>query len=230
MRNLSRFIPGEEIDAVSQWNFSAVDSESLRLAAQARADQQAADRALALARDERRDEEVRQLAYADGFAQGRASVLLQAEKQVQDYKEQQGEQAATRMGQLLESARAQLAQSQQVMALGVLELACELARQVLRHELSVNPNALQPVVREGLGLLTDDCKAAVLRLNPVDLDVLQETMDTEFANLALTWIPDATIEQGGCVISAAAAVVDGGLPTRWRRAVATLGLEVQWDD
>ena len=37
------------------------------------------------------------------------------------------------------------------MAQGMLELACELARQVLRHELSVNPNALQPVIREALG-------------------------------------------------------------------------------
>jgi flagellar assembly protein FliH len=34
------------------------------------------------------------------------------------------------------------------MAQGVLELACELARQVLRHELSVNPNVVQPVIRE----------------------------------------------------------------------------------
>ena len=36
MRNLSRFIPGEEIDAVSQWNFSAVDTDALLLAAKAR--------------------------------------------------------------------------------------------------------------------------------------------------------------------------------------------------
>ena len=230
MRNLSRFIPGEEIDAVSQWNFSAVDTESIQLAAQLLADQQLADRELAQARDERRDEEVRQLAYAEGFAQGKASVLLQAEKQVQDYKQEQGTQSARQFGEMLDSAREQLAQSQEVIAQGVLELACELARQVLRHELSVNPNVLQPVVREGLGMLTDDNKAAVLRLNPIDLDVLQETMDMEFTNLALTWIPDASIEQGGCVISAGAAVIDGALPTRWRRAIAKLGLEVLWDD
>ena len=230
MRNLSRFIPGEEIDVVSQWNFSAVDTDALQLAAREMAEQQASERALALARDERRDEEVRQLAYAEGFAQGKASVLLQAEKQVQDYKQEQGTQSARQFGELLDSAREQLAQSQEVIAQGVLELACELARQVLRHELSVNPNVLQPVVREGLGMLTDDNKAAVLRLNPIDLDVLQETMDMEFTNLALTWIPDASIEQGGCVISAGAAVIDGALPTRWRRAIAKLGLEVLWDD
>ena len=230
MRNLSRFIPGEEIDVVSQWNFSAVDTDALQLAAREMAEQQASERALALARDERRDEEVRQLAYAEGFAQGKASVLLQAEKQVQDYKQEQGTQSAKQFGELLDSAREQLAQSQEVIAQGVLELACALARQVLRHELSVNPNVLQPVVREGLGMLTDDNKAAVLRLNPIDLDVLQETMDMEFTNLALTWIPDASIEQGGCVISAGAAVIDGALPTRWRRAIAKLGLEVLWDD
>lgn len=226
MRNLTRFIPGEEIDAVAQWNFAAVDTDSLRLAAQARAEQDAA----AQERDAARDEVVRQRAYAEGFAQGQASTLVRAEKQVQDYIGKQGRDAARRFGQLFESAREQLEQSQQVMTQGVLELACELARQVLRHELSVNPNALQPVVREGLNLLVDDSKSAVLRLNPIDLDVLQETLDHEFPNLGLTWTPDSSVQQGGCLITSAGAVVDASLPTRWRRAVAKLGLEVQWDD
>ena len=67
MRNYTRFISGEEVDAVSQWRFGDLDV---------------------------------------------ASMLRQDREQ---------------------------AQAQQVIAAGVLELACELSRQILRHELSIDP-------------------------------------------------------------------------------------------
>ncbi len=37
MRNYARFIPGEEISAVEQWNFSAIDTAAQVLAAQVKA-------------------------------------------------------------------------------------------------------------------------------------------------------------------------------------------------
>jgi len=230
MRHLARFIPGEEIDAVARWDFGDVDADLLQLEADARTRVEAEAQVRQAQRDAERDERVRQLAYAEGFAQGQATATLRAQQQHQEYVENQGREAAHRFGQLLVSAREQLAQSEQVMAQGVLELSCVLARQVLRQELTVNPNALQPVIREGLQMLADDSKAAVVRLHPVDLDMLQDVLRSEFAALQLTLTPDTTIEQGGCRISAAGAVIDASLETRWHRAIAKLGLEVQWND
>ncbi|MEP6972051.1 MAG: flagellar assembly protein FliH [Betaproteobacteria bacterium] len=157
-------------------------------------------------------------------------AVLQGEQQLLAYIDDQGRELAAQFAKLLESTQAQLAESQQVMARGVLELACEVARQVLRHELSVNPNVVLPVVREALTMLADDSKSAVVRLNPLDLDVLQETLQSEFAGLSLTLMPDSSIAPGGCRISSAGAVVDGDLHLRWRRAIAKLGLELDWDD
>ena len=222
MRTLSRFIPGEEIDAVSQWSFSAVDTDALRLAAKAREEQEVLQRA--------RDEVVRQEAYAAGIAQGRLLAMADADKRVRDYAEGQGQTAAQRFAQLIESAEQQLGASQQVMAQGVLELACALARQVLRQELSVNPNVLQPVIREALSVLAADTKSAIVRLHPVDMEVLQEALSSEFSGMALALAADATIKPGGCVIASAGTVVDGTLDTRWRRAVANLGLSSPWEE
>jgi flagellar assembly protein FliH len=115
------------------------------------------------------------------------------------------------------------------MAKGVLELACELARQVLRRELTVNPNALQPVVREALGLLTVDAKMAAVRMHPVDLDVFAEDLAREFPNLQLTLVPDASVTAGGCLVEAAGTVIDGTVERRWHKAVASLGLESSWE-
>jgi flagellar assembly protein FliH len=130
---------------------------------------------------------------------------------------------------LFRSAQEQVQRSEQAMAKGVLELACELARQVLRRELTVNPNALQPVVREALSLLTVDSKMAAVRMHPMDLDVFAEDLVREFPNLQLNLVPDANVTVGGCLVEAAGTVIDGTVERRWHKAVASLGLESSWE-
>jgi flagellar assembly protein FliH len=154
---------------------------------------------------------------------------LQAQRQIADFIANQGEEAALNFRRLFSSAQEQQADTEQVIAREVLELACELARQVLRHELSVNPNALQPVIREALGLLVAESKSAVIRLNPLDLEVLEDVVRTEFSSMSLTMLADATIAKGGCLIESAGTVVDGTIEKRWMRAVASLGLSSPWE-
>lgn len=222
MRNYSRFIPGEEIDAVEQWSFSAVDTASLLLAAQAKARDEAADQV--------RDQACKQEGYAEGFAQGRAQATVEAQRQMADFIAHQGADAARGFAQLFVVAQAQLAEAEQVIAQGTLELACELARQVLRRELSIDPNAVQPVLREALGLLVADTKSAVVRLHPLDLAVLEDVIRSEFSGLSLTLVPDMTMSRGGCLIESVGTVVDGTLEKRWQRAVANLGLASSWQE
>lgn len=221
MRSSTRFIPGEQIDDISQWRFHGVDAASLLLAA----------------RKDVRDvpptptpEAIREEAYAEGFAQGHAQATLEGQRQIKDQIDNQGAEAAKRFAEMFESAKTQLEELEQVMARGVLDLACELARQVLRHELTVNPHALQPVVREALGLLTTDGRGAAVRLNPLDLEVLEDPLHEEFAGLALTFVADAAVPRGGCLVESAGAVVDGGLEKRWMRAIANLGLSTPWEE
>jgi flagellar assembly protein FliH len=95
--------------------------------------------------------------------------------------------------------------------------------------LASNPNALQPVIREALGMLAVDSKAALIRLHPTDLDILAEVLRQEFSYLSLTLMADASISRGGCIIESAGAVVDATLQRRWSRVVANLGLESSWE-
>lgn len=217
----SRFIPSEDVGSVAGWDFGAVDQASVRFAARVKAQEEAEEHV--------RENEARQAGFADGYAQGHAQATLEGQRLIQEYIQSQGQEAARHYGQLFESADAQIAESQQVMAKGVLELACELARQVLRHELSSNPNALQPVIREALGVLAADCKAALVRLNPLDLDVLEEVLRQEFSGLSLTLLADSSVSRGGCLVESAGTVVDGTIEKRWSRAVARLGFESSWE-
>lgn len=222
----NRFISGENLGSVSEWSFGAVDQASVRFAAKLKAQE--------MAEEQSREKLAREAGFADGYAQGHAQghahATLEGQRQISAYIDTQGQQAARTFGQLFEMAQMQIAESEQVMAKGILELACELARQVLRHELSANPNVLQPVIREALGLIAVDCKAAVVRMNPLDLDVFSDVLQHEFPNLALTLVADQAMTRGGCLVEAAGTVVDGTVQKRWARAVASLGLESAWED
>ena len=222
MRNFNRFIPGEEVGAVAQWDFSAVDTASILLAAQADSRQEAAEQA--------RDDAMRQEGYAQGFAQAQAQAVLETQQRIAEFTRNQGDEAAQRLAAVFAATSMQLQQSEQAIAQGVLELACEVARQVLRQELSVNPNVLQPAVREALGMLLADSKSAVVRMNPLDLEVLEEPLRAEFSNLSLTLLADARVDRGGCLVESAGTVVDASVEKRWARAVATLGLSVPWQE
>jgi flagellar assembly protein FliH len=224
-RNQARFIPKDELGDATEFDFSAVDQISLRFAAKLKAQ--------ALAQEQVKENTVRQAAlnegYAQGFTQGHAKAVAEGQRQLNEYINNQGEQLSRTFGQLFAHVQAQIADSEQAMAQGILELACELARQVVRQELSVNTNVLQPVIRESIGMLAVDCKAAVVRLHPKELSVVSELMRNEFTNLTLTLLPDASITPGGCLVEAAGTIVDGTLEKRWKRAVATLGLESAWE-
>jgi flagellar assembly protein FliH len=114
-------------------------------------------------------------------------------------------------------------------AQAVLELACDLARQILRHEISSNPNALLPVIRESLGLLFADSRSVAVKLHPLDLEVLQPVIQEEFPAVSLNLTADATITRGGCLIESAGTVVDGRLEKRWARAIGQLGQNFAWE-
>lgn len=221
--NYSRFIPGEEIDAVAQWRFGAVDAAAMLLEEQSRARVQ-----------EEQAEAFRQEGYAQGFAdgsvQGHGQAMLEAQEQVNAFLNNQGQETAQQLAALVGSAHAQLDAAEQVAARGMLELACELARQVLRHEISINPNALLPVIREAMTPLIADSKSTVLKLHPLDMDMLQDVLRADYPNLPLTLLADASISRGGCLIQSAGTQIDGTLEKRWARAVGQLGLNLPWEE
>jgi len=222
MRNYTRFIPGEEIDDATQWRFGAVDSASLNLAAQAKLREKPADAAQV--------EIIRQEGYAEGFAQGNALATLDAQRQIEEFVRKQEADNARNFVKLFESAQAQLHSSEQAMATGVLALACELAKSVIRREVALDPLVLLPVIRDALGIIVGDGKSVRVRLNPADLATLQGPIATEFPGFDLKLLTDGAILQGGCIVESLGAVVDGTLQKRWMRTVATLGLDTTWED
>ncbi|MET1116802.1 MAG: FliH/SctL family protein [Comamonas sp.] len=247
----SRFIPSEEIDSSSvvQWRFGAVGNAGmspilpLTAAATAAAAEPLQDVEVVeatasapqadAAQLEQLLQQAREQAHAEGraagLAQGRAEATNEWQQRMDGYTSGAGRETAQRMQALVEKCEDSLQALEQNMASEVLQLACDIARQVVRQELACKPEALLPVVREALDMLVTEGRAVTVRLNPVDWEVLDAPLRAEHGGTGkLQWLADASVPAGDVRVDSGGAVIEAGLDSRWRRAVAALGLVSSW--
>lgn len=220
----SRFIPSEEIGAVSEWRFANVDGTP-------HADEVEPQLPTGPSPEEvaAQVESARQQAFDEGYALGQAEGGQTVRNSLSEPMRLATEQAKQRFDDMLSTMRTQIAEAQDQMAHTVLEMACNLARQVLRRELAIDPQALQPVLKEALALLHADTTPVTVRVHPDDLSALEGAgMDAALPD-SPRFVPDATITPGGCVLDAPGASVDATLETRWSRVIANLGLNIAWE-
>lgn len=218
----SRFIPREEIDGVSLWQFSAVDGSDQRptLAAAAEPAAQAADE---------RIDEAREQGHAEGYRQGHDAGAQSVREAMEASMRRTAEETAVRMAQLLHTTREHLKNSEQQIARHILDIAVDLARQVVRRELAQDTRQLQGVVTEAMAQLIADGLPATVRMNPADLALMKGALLETLGEPAPEFIADAAISPGGCVLESANNSVDATVEKRWLRAIGNLGLNTPFN-
>ena len=172
----ARFIPKEELGVVTRWHFGAVDALDTLLLAPAglplpvESEEELAARAAEAAEQQAQQAQAvvqaAEDAYARGLAQGQEQATVEWQRRMDDYVAEQGKDMAQRLDAVVQALGSSLDAMQQHMAQDVLELACAIARQVVRQELRTNTAALQPVVAEALGMLVADGRPTTVRLHP----------------------------------------------------------------
>ena len=174
-------------------------------------------------------EEVAQIqreAYAtgqqEGYQAGHAEGMARGEEEAL----QIGREAATR---LLETA-AQLDQAldrlDTEVALELAGLGIEIARQVLRQTLSLQPETIVAVVRDALAQLP--LQHAGIHLHPDDAGLVRSYAGDQLAHAGHRIVEDSRVGRGDVLIEAGGAQVDGTLASRWQRTLAGLGFDEQW--
>lgn len=173
-------------------------------------------------------EQARQEGFAQGLEQGLQQAGQEWQQRMQDYQNNQGREQGQRLSEIVHQAQNGIQGLQQQVAPDLLQLACDIARQVVRQELRTNPQALMPVLREALDMLGAETKPATVRLHPQDWQVLEPHIRAAMPNPKVEWLQDASVPLGGCLVESQGAQVDGSLEKRWQRAVAALGLVSTW--
>ncbi len=221
----TRFVPREEIDGCSAWRFSSMDgSDQALLPAEPVAVETERHHALEAALSD-----ARQQAYADGFQHGHNAGSQETRDALEATVRRSAEETAVRMGQLLHGMADQLIASEQQIARQILELACDIARQVVRQELQVNTRHLRAVIGEALETMVEDGLPATVRMHPEDLALVKGALIETLGDNAPDLVADPAVSPGGCLIHSPSSTVDATIEKRWARAIGNLGLSNAWD-
>ncbi len=159
---------------------------------------------------------LRDTARAEGYAEGLAAGRVE------------GEQACGRMKQLAESFANTLDNFDFRLADMVLELALDVARQVVAGELAARPERILDVVNMALKQMAETSREARLLLNPEDAALVRPHLDQVLDKNRLRIVEDTRIVRGGCLIETGQGDLDATLPARWRQVVQVLGSNLNW--
>jgi flagellar assembly protein FliH len=159
---------------------------------------------------------LREAARAEGYAEGMAAGRTE------------GEQACGRMKQLAESFSTTLDNLDFRLADMVLDLALDVARQVVAGELAARPERILDVVNLALKQMAETSREARLLLHPDDAALVRPHLDQVLDKNRLRIVEDVRIVRGGCLIETAQGDLDATLPARWRQVVQVLGSNKGW--
>jgi len=150
-------------------------------------------------------QQARDEGYRVGFDEGKQTMLAEAQKLTALF---------GKFDETLRNIETQIADE-------LLALSLEVARQVVRETVRLQPEAILSVVREALQQLPH--QHAVLYLNPADAALVREQLGDVLSHAGHRINEDINLQRGDCLLDTGNTRVDATLASRWQRVVATLG-------
>lgn len=170
--------------------------------------------------------EARQAGYQDGYRDGLAAL----ESVKQSHAAQMAAFMSDQVGALIGEMQQRLDTVEQQLSGRIAGVALELARQVVRSEITLRPDVVVAVAEEALNTLLASARQVTLRLHPEDQALVKGVIDEQLAARGGRAVPDPHLTRGGCVIESDIAVVDASVEARWHTAAAAMGLRLEWDE
>lgn len=159
---------------------------------------------------------IHQQAYQEGFAAGMKDGRAE------------GQSIAQLMQRMMEELSLSLHHFEQNMATEILDLALDVARQMVRSALQADPDLILPVVREAIETLPQVNQNAMLYLHPEDAGRVRAMLKDEYHETAWRVVEDAHLERGGCRVETSTSEIEATLEARWQRIAAALGSDASW--
>ena len=211
----ARFIPREELSSFAAWSPGSLSGEEEAAADAAAPPPKSAEELQAEAL-----RAARQGGYHDGYRDGIAAL--------ESFKHSFASQATSQIGALMQSYAGQMDALQQAMASALADAATSLARQVVRGELSANPQQVATVAQEALETLLLSARHVTVRVHPDDHALVAQGAQEVLAARGARLLADPGLIRGGCVVESDIGIIDASIESRWRRAAAALGSEAPW--
>jgi len=209
-----RFIPREELGDFSSWKPGTFGA--------AAAAAPAAPPEPTTVDWQARIDAARQAGYQDGYRDGLVAL--------ENFKQNFAQQATSQIGALLEGFDEQLSALDAEMAGALARTAVELARQVLRAELVMQPGVVAKVAAEAVGAVMMSARHIAVQVHPLDLPLVAEGAAEALQARGARLSASSEIQRGGVLVQSDVGAVDARIATRWSQAAAALGSELPLDE
>lgn len=140
----------------------------------------------------------------------------------------QGEKEAAALAQVLANLESRIAELNPAVADELLALSVEIARQVVRQTVALQPETILTVIREAL--LQLPLVHATIHLHPEDASLARLRAGDQLSHAGHRIHEDAKLKRGDVTIEAGSSHIDASLASRWRRALEALGQHEPWID
>ena len=167
----------------------------------------------------------RQAGYQDGYRDGLSA--LEGLKQAQAA--QMAAFMSDQVGNLVSELHTRLDALEQQLSGRIAGVALELARQVVRSEISQRPEMVVAVAEEALNTLLSSARQVTVNMHPDDYALARGALSEQLTSRGARVVADPHVSPGGCVVGSDIAVVDARVEARWLRAAAAMGIRSEWD-
>ena len=205
----TRFIPREELGDFASWKPGAFGQPGSASAPPAAPAEPTA------AEWQARVQAARQAGYQDGYRDGMAAL--------ENFKQAFAQQATAQIGTLLDAFDQQLQALDTQMAHCLAQAAVQLARQVLRTELTQQPGVVAQVASEAVSAVMLSARHIAVHVHPLDLPLVAEGAEESLTARGARLQADASIERGGVLVVSDVGSIDARIATRWAQAAAEMG-------
>ncbi|MEO6277100.1 FliH/SctL family protein [Roseateles sp.] len=224
----ARFIPGEELHGAKAWSLDNLGGNApapfspARPAAPAPAAAPVQPPPPPEPSAQEQLNAARQTGYQDGYRDGMAALDA--------FKHSFAQQISAQVGVVVKNFDAELQALEGDMATSLARIAVELARQVVRSELTQRPELIARVAHDAVEALQLSARHVRVRVHPDDFPLVQEGAGAELQAREAQLIPDAEVARGGVKVDADVASVDATIAARWLQAVSAIGQKSIWED
>lgn len=225
---MSRVIPKEQLTAYQRWELGSIDPHAGEPAPVEAAPPEPEPEAilsvpLPTAEDlERIQREAWREGHDLGHEEGRKAGYEAGYKT--------GEEDVERLRQLAEALQVESLRQDQAIARDLLELALNIAQQMLRANIQAKPESILVVIREALQSLPTLSGHHKVVVHPDDVALVREWLVREHGHLSWKVVEDAQLSRGGFRFESAHSELDASLETRWREITSCLGTDTKWMD
>lgn len=225
----ARFIPREELSGFSAWNPEALEgaptAERPGIFAPAAAPAPAAKPEPPPPPEPKVDEllhAARQAGYQDGYRDGLSAL--------EAFKQSFAKQMSAQIGTLVQSFDAEFGALEEQMAQSLASMAVELARQVVRSEITQRPEHIAQVAHDAVEALQLSARHVRVRVNPADLPLVMDGAGETLRAREAQVLPDPDVPRGGCKVDSDIGSVDATLASRWLQVAQAMGQTSLWED